>query len=375
MAKRGFYEAITTLIGTIIGAGIMGIPYVVAKAGIIAGIIDIIVLGFVILMLNLYTGEVALRTKKTHQLAGFAEIYLGKNGKTIMAITAFIGIVGALTAYIIGLGQVLQAIFGGSALVNSMLFFIVGAILIYFDLYLVKEAELYLNVFVLGILALIIAICFFNFDASNLVSKPLSIANVFIPYGVILFAFAGASAVPAMEVELRKNKKLLKKAIIIGTLIPFAVYMLFMISILGVTGLNTTEIATIGLGQKIGEIMVLLGNLLPIFTMSTSFFILGLALKWMFHYDYRMPNILAWAITCFVPFALFLAGARSFISVIGLTGAIAGGIEGIMLVLIAKAAKKKGKVKPAYQIGLSWIFMIILILLFTLGIIYQFVKF
>jgi len=112
---------------------------------------------------------------------------------------------------------------------------------------------------------------------------------------------------------------------------------------------------------------------LPIFTMSTSFFILGLALKWMFHYDYRMPNVFAWFLTCFIPLAIFLAGARSFIGVIGLTGAIAGGMEGILLVLIARQAKKKGKVKPDYQIPLGLILSILLILLFTAGIIYQFI--
>jgi tyrosine-specific transport protein len=375
MAKRGFYEAIATLVGTTIGAGIMGIPYVVAKAGILAGIIDVILLGLVVLMINLYTGEIALRTKKTHQLAGFAELYLGKNGKTLMAIVSFFSIIGALVAYIIGGGQVISAIIGGNYFIYSLIFFAICSAVIYFDLKIVKEAELYLNIVLLFVIAVIIAIAFAFFSPGNYIFKPLSLANIFIPYGVILFAFVGASAIPAMEVELRQNKKMLRKAIIIGTLIPFAVYFLFMLAVVGATGIQTTEIATIGLGQKIGEIMVLLGNLFPAFSMSTSFMILGLALKWMLHYDYKWNKTLAWFITCFIPLGLFLAGARSFINVIGITGAVAGGIEGILLVLIARQAKTKGQVKPAYKMGLGWIFAIILIIIFTAGIIYQFIKF
>jgi tyrosine-specific transport protein len=377
MAKRGlaFYEAIATLVGTTIGAGIFGIPYVVAKAGIITGLINLAVLGFVVLMINLYVGEISLRTKKTHHLAGFAELYLGKKGKTIMAIISFFSIIGALIAYIIGEGQVLNALFGMTPFFFSILFFVIASILIYFDLSVIKKAELYLNIFVLLIIGIIIALCFFNFDASNLVSKPLSLTNLFIPYGVILFAFVGASCIPEMEMELKNNKKKMKKAIIIGTLIPFVVYLLFMISVIGVTGAGTSEIATIGLGQKLGEVMILLGNLFPIFAMATSFIILGLSLKWMFHYDYNVPNVLAWLLTCLIPLGLFLAGAKSFIGVIGITGAIAGGLEGIMLILIAKAAKKKGKVKPKYKIGLGWIFAAMLIILFALGILFQFVKF
>ena len=36
--KLDFWEAVATVVGTIIGAGIFGIPYVVAKAGFLTGI-------------------------------------------------------------------------------------------------------------------------------------------------------------------------------------------------------------------------------------------------------------------------------------------------------------------------------------------------
>jgi len=120
--------------------------------------------------------------------------------------------------------------------------------------------------------------------------------------------------------------------------------------------------------------MDLFGNLFPVFSMATTFLILGLALKWMLHYDYKISKFLSWIITITIPLIFFLAGARSFIQVIGITGAVAGGIEGILIVLIARAAKRKSEVKPEYNIPINWIFAILLILLFTAGIVYQFVK-
>lgn len=368
-----YAEAIATLTGTTIGAGVFGIPYVVVKAGILAGIINLVILSFVVLMINLYVGEICLRTKKTHQLAGFAELYLGKKGKTMMTFITVFSIVGALIAYIIGEGQVLSAIFGLNPFFFSMLFFVLASLLIYFDLKAIEKAELYLSFFMIFVIAAIIGICFFNADASNL--SNLGTGSVFLPYGVILFALVGASAVPSMEKELQFNKQKLKKAIIIGTIIPFIVYLLFMIAVVGVTGLETTEIATIGLGSKIGSYMVLLGNIFPVFSMSTSFLALGLALKWMLHYDYKIPRTVAWLITCLTPLLLFLAGAKSFIGVIGITGAVAGGLEGILILFIARKAKEKSDEKPLYKISLPLILEIILIALFTLGIIYQFVKF
>jgi len=368
-----FYEAIATLVGTTIGAGIFGIPFVVAKSGILSGIICLAVLSFVVLMINLYVGEICLRTKKVHQLAGFAELYLGKNGKAIMALITVFSIVGALIAYIIGEGQVLSAIFGGSSFLFSMLFFVIASFLLYFDLKAIEKAELYLSFFMIFVIMVIIAISFGHINMENL--SNLSLGNIFLPYGVILFALVGASAIPGMEKEMQYNKQKLKKAIIIGTLIPFVVYFLFMIAVVGVTGLATTEIATIGLGQKIGEYMILLGNIFPVFSMSTSFLALGLALKWMLHYDYKWHHSIAWFATCITPLLLFFAGAKSFINVIGITGAVAGGLEGIMIIIIAKKAKEKCEQAPLYSIPIPLLLQIILIILFVLGIVYQFVKF
>ena len=92
-----------------------------------------------------------------------------------------------------------------------------------------------------------------------------------------------------MKEEL-KNPKRLKKAIIIGTLIPIFLYLLFAFAVIAALGINTTEIATIGLGKFFGEIMVIFGNLFAVFAMTTGFFALGLGLKQMYNYDYKIKK-------------------------------------------------------------------------------------
>ena len=66
--KHKLLIAITTLVGTIVGAGMLGIPYVVAKAGFLYGSLIIILIGLAFLFLNLFTGEVVLRTKNNISL-------------------------------------------------------------------------------------------------------------------------------------------------------------------------------------------------------------------------------------------------------------------------------------------------------------------
>ena len=88
--NKGFFAnhklamAAATLIGTIVGAGILGIPYVIAKAGFLYGFFIILLIGFAFLFLNLSTGEIVLRTKTQHQLTGYAEKYLGQWGKRLI---------------------------------------------------------------------------------------------------------------------------------------------------------------------------------------------------------------------------------------------------------------------------------------------------
>jgi len=368
-SKVHFLEAIATLVGTVIGAGIIGIPYVVAKAGFWTGIIDIIIIGLAIMITNLYVGEISLRTKERHQLTGFAKIYLGKWGKRLMAFSMVFGVYGALIAYTIGEGEALSAVFGGSPFIYSIIFFAIMSLLIFTDLKMIKRVEIFLASIFLLIVILIGIFSFSSINLSNLATFDLS--KIFLPYGVVLFAFLGAAAIPEMEAELIKEKKKLKKAIIIGSLIPLVVYLLFAFFVVGVTGKATTEVATIGLGQIVGPEMIIFGNVFAMFTMATSFLTLGLALKWMYAYDYNMNKSLSWFITCTIPLVAFLLGVKNFIQTIGIVGGLAGGIEGILIILMINKAKKKSGSRPEYSITTHWLLSSALIALFVFGILYS----
>ncbi|MAG19989.1 hypothetical protein CL618_00985 [archaeon] len=368
MKKRGF-EAIATLVGTVIGAGVLGIPYVVAQSGFFTGLVNIILIGVLILILKLYLGEVVLRTKGNHQLTGYAEKYLGKTGKKIMTFVMLFGIYGALLAYLIGEGEAFSAIFGGSSFLYSIGFFIFASLLIFAGLKLIKKYELFFMGVIFLIVILISFLSFKYVDLSNITG--FNFGNILLPYGVILFAFLGTAAIPEMKEILCNHKKRLKKCIITGSVLVIAVYVLFTFFVVSVTGVNTTEIATVGLGNVLGPKMLLLGNLFAIFAMATSFLTLGLALKQMYDYDYGFSKHLSWFLTCIVPLGLFLLNFRSFIKTIGFAGSIAGGLDGILIVLMAWKAVKKGDRKPEYEIVKGKWLGIVLISVFVLGILYQ----
>ncbi len=373
MKKEATFEAVATLVGMIIGAGILGIPYVFAQAGLIWGLVNLIGIGLIVLLVYLYLGEIILRTKEKHQLPGYASLYLGKTGKILMLISMLLVQYGALIAYVFGEGEVLSFIFLGSIslsshIIFSLVFFMTMATLIYFGLKTLGKSEL-VGVGTIFIIVIAIAIYFFpQFKLSNFLSfNPELPLRFFYPYGAILFAYLGLAAVPEMN-EIIKNKKNMKKAIIVGCIIPIVIYLLFALTVVGFKGLATPEIATLALGRLV--------SLFAVFTMFTSFLAVGIAQKEIFWYDLKYKHFTSWLLTCIpvlisVLIIIFFKLAN-FVDIISFSGGVGGGLVGILTMLMIKKAKKYGKRKPEYKIPASLFIIILLIALFAFGIIYQF---
>ena len=376
--KKHLLGAIATLVGMIIGAGILGIPYVVAKAGFLTGILVIVFVGASILILNLYVGEISLRTRESHQLTGYAKKYLGKTGRHLMIFAMLFGLYGALIAYTIKEGEFLSNLlapsFGGNPLFYSILFFLLGAGIIFKGLRVMEKCEFYMVIFIIFIIILFLVLASSSINPKNL--SLFNVKNIFIPYGVVLFAFLGMAAIPEIREELAHETRKLKKAIIIGSLIPLVIYILFALVVVGITGINTSEGAIIGLGNVLGYNMLVFGILLGILTMATSFIAVGLALKEMYSFDFGFNRQVSSSLTCFIAIVITIAIIlinieNAFLNIIGVSGAIAGGIIGILIVLMFHRAKKLGERKPEYSIPMSKMLGFLLIAMFLAGMVYE----
>jgi amino acid permease len=371
--RSKLFGATAILIGTIIGAGIFGIPYVVSKAGFAVGVFYIFFLGLAVFITTLCYGEVILRTKEPYQMSGYAEKYLGTLGKRALSFSLIFGIYGALLAYMIGVGDfanaLLSASLGGTPFLYTAIFFVLGSLIVFFGLKTVARFEKIMVLILILIVALIFVFGVANVRIENLTG--FNAAYLFLPYGVILFAFTGATAVVDMRKTLAGEEKKLKKAIFIGHLIPLIVYLIFAFIVCGVAGKETSPEAIIGLSKFLGPKIFSLGALLGILTMSTSFLTLGLALKEIFMVDYKINKTTSWVLACFVPFIIFLLGLTSFIKIIGIVGAVTGGINGIIILLMYLKAKEKGEQTPAFSVKLPKSIIYISYLIFGLGILYQ----
>jgi len=370
---RRTFKAVSALVGTTIGAGIFGIPYAFFKGGLSLCILYLLTLTIVNLILNLVYGEIILKTKGDHQLAGYAEIYLGKKAKTFTTIAQMAGLFGALLAYVILAGDFFSLLLDLPQYTSlfSISFAILGSLILLFGLKTVSKIESMLFILLISLPVILILSGLPQIDLNNYNLPP---TNAFLPYGVFLFSLSGPSVIPVVEEILIKKRRQLPKAITLGTIIPTVVYFIFGAGILGISGQLTSEDALSGLQTILGPNILKLGSILGIIAVLTSFLTLSFVLRELFHRDLKISKSTSWGLISLIPLLLYLLGFKSFIEVIGFTGAILMGTLGIIIVLIYQkvSLRKKGS---EIQIHLPWMGRLTIMIIFASGIIFELLSF
>jgi amino acid permease len=367
--KNKFLPALAILVGTAVGAGYLGIPYVVAKSGFLPGIALLVFVALFMLAIQLYLGEVSLRTRGNHQLTGYAEKYLGKTGKMLMFFSMIFGIYSALAAYLLAEGKSISYVIMGDenyTFVFSIIFWVLMSGLTYVGLKALKKYEKIGMMLVLATIALIAALFFKGINFENLTY--FNSQNIFLPFGVILFSFLAFSAMPEVERVLLGQEKLMKKVVLWGIAIPFFVYLIFMLIMVGNFGVNVPEIAVLALGRFF--------SILGVLTMFTAFFTLTLAIRDMFRFDFNMGRFKGWLLAVLIPLVLFLiiffAELASFVQILSISGIVSGGLAGILILLMNRKAKKMGNRKPEYAIPINWWIIIVMSAIFIAAVLAEF---
>ena len=367
---RKFFYATAAMVGTMVGVGVFGVPFSFAKAGFWVGFLFLLLIGFLTFAVNIMFGEVVLRTKERHQMVGYAGLYLGPMWKRMMFFAVVLSIYAAMLAYIIisgdFLANMLSPFFYLSNTAYSYFFAITLSLLLLMGLKRISVVE-----FILTLLFIFIVLMVFGFGVNKIDLNNLKTFNPefwFLPYGVLLFAFAGMTAVPIQREILRGAENKLKKSVLWAVLMVGILYLVFAFTVVGVSGDVTSPDAITGLFDFLGGAIVILGSMFGVLAVGTSFLMLGSALDEVFKWDYGLKKGWSWLLTVLPPFVLFFIGLRTFIDIISLAGSLAIGLILLILIFIYMAAKSKGDREPEYELNIPKWFVYSMAVLFLAGI-------
>ena len=375
LRDKKFIQATAVLVGIMVGAGIFGIPFAFSKAGFLVGVVWLVVLTALMTLFNLLFGELTLSTEGNHQVSGYARIWMGDWGRRLTTLVNVVSIYGALLAYLIIFGEfshnILSRYLDVNPAVYAVIFGVGWSALWFARVRTMAAVETGLIVIYTSVIALIAVVGIPHIHLANIAgAEP---AFWFLPYGVVLFALTGMSAVPMQRALLAGRERLMRPAILWGMGLTAVLYLVFAFVVVGISGDATSPESLSGLFGLLGTPIIILGSVLGLLTVSTTYIALGTSLWENFTLDYRLRPMTAWLLTLVPPLVLFWSGIRNFIDVIGLVGAVSGGLIGIVILGSYLRARKFRLRTPEYRMRIPTIAVWMLMLLFVAGMIYELV--
>lgn len=369
------------LAGTIIGAGVFILPFVFAQAGVLTGLAYLVFFTWLVFAVHAMYADVVARTEGDHRLVGFSGLYLGIWGRRIALVINFIGLLLALVVYLILGGRFAHLIWPLPIGSLVFLFWALGTLMIFWKIRRLALGELLATISMILLIVLLVSSSFARNDFSLLLdfsrfSLPLvSLPNIFLPYGAILFALWGRTAIPPL-VRMLKGKisaELLKKTILAGVFISALVYLFFVFGVLNYSvRLPITEDALSGLLMVLPAGLVWLIGLLGLLALFTSYAVIGRNIYQGLTLDVKANKLVAGLGVALIPMLIYLAGFRSLISLVGVVGGIFIAAEGILIPLIWLKASKQNTERALIK-RLPSVLPYFLMAVFIGGIVYQFI--
>lgn len=366
-------QSFLLLVGTIVGVGMFAIPFVFYRAGFLTGAVLLAVLAAATTLVHLAYAEVVAKTKEVHRLPGYVRLYIGRGAGRLSSISYIFGLSGALLAYLVLGGSFLGVLINWAlpdapAYFGPLAFYVIGVAVIFRGIRFESFTDAVLTT------GLVAAILVLGFTLLPSVS-PANLTGFYperswIPYGVLLFSLAGAAIIPDLRRVLGAGaSSQLGKVIASGTIGSAILYLVFAIAVVGTTGAAVTPDAISGISSRFGLPYLILGNAIGVLATITSFIALGMVFEGMLVSDFRFKPRPAWLATAAVPAILYGLGFQDFIVIIGVVGALAIGLDSILILLVHRRVEALSIEVGTFRVALPAALRTILIAMFIAGII------
>ncbi len=348
-------EAIFIFLSTIIGLGVFVLPYTFLKGGFWF-IFWFLFWLFSFFIIHLIFAEIIFQTKETHNLPGLAGIYLHKDLKHLVWVFDFFGTLGVFLIYLLAFERFWSVVLEEYTFLAKLIFALFNIYFISRNLKIFAKFETLLGLSIIIFFVFISLWLAFQVNFSNFYLIFQGSKDFFLPYGVLLFAFSGTSAVPLALDVLGRNKEKFVKVNLISLVLVSLIYLFYALSVLGFLGLNVSETSLESLKPFLPLPLFL--AILILVTFNIMLVDLAFYLKRGLIFDYNFSQTKANLILIFSILFLLFISPDSLVKIISVISEIFLGFNLLVLTLIYLKLKEKKyfKFNKALIIFISLVF-------------------
>ena len=274
-SRLSFFEATSIIVGHGVGAGILSVPYLAAHNSL-REILWIIALGYLInIVLHLIIAELSYNNNGAQFVSCFdAELFSGRIKKILTWLTfALLGVsvIVNVSAFLTGAAAVFRSWFGLPDVWGMLLFYIIGAGVVFIGMKLVGICEK----IAVGSMLAVIGILFvatLRSDISPLPGGWHGWNNVLAMYGMVSFSLSAVMSTPQVVKGLEGDPKRIRGSIALGLAINAGMILLITLMTLLGAGQNISEDgALVDLAAHLGGWVSVVGYVFTLLALATSF--------------------------------------------------------------------------------------------------------
>jgi amino acid permease len=369
------WEATSLMVGAGVGAGIMAVPFLAEKVGIIALAVILPIAWAASSIVHLMLAEVIFRTGQDLQIVELMHIYVlrGRFGKWFLWIVfTFLSVafLANLAAYVSGAGEIVANLTGMHQRIAEFIVYLISASVVFFGLKAVGIAEKF-GVIVLVSLVIIIVLGAIPLQPSIPLRVSGSTSQWLALYGMVMYALWTFYSVPQVVKGLGPNRRSAIRAILIGLGINGALTATVALVALGVST-QITQIAIIGITERMGLWVGIIGSILIVFAFITSYWSVSLALADIIQERIRMSKKLAWLFATLPSLLILWVGVWKFLEWLRLAAGATAIVVAFITIPMYKEARRNGLVMdPGWTLG-TWgkpaMLALVLLLLILMGV-------
>jgi amino acid permease len=348
-------EATSLMVGAGVGAGIMAIPWLASRTGLLELVLVLVVAYGATCLVHLLLAEVCIRTGEHLQIVELVRLYLLRDRRWAWLVwlsfaLLAIAFLAALAAYVFAAAEIVTDLTGLPAPVAQLLIYAASASVVFFGLGTVGAFER-IGALALAICAAVLAVGALGVPFAMPIGPSGDPSDLLALYGLVMYAFATYFSIPQVVKGLAPDGRAAVRAILAGLAINGVLIGVIAFIAVGVSQ-PVTEVAMVGIAHRLGPWAGTIGSVFILAALITTYWAVSLALADMVRERTGIGWRPSWLLATLPSLLILFLGLWSFVEYLSLAAGATAAVVALITVPMFRNARRYGDVtEPSWTLG------------------------